>query len=509
MADVDVLVIGSGFGGATAAARLTEAGLRVTVVERGPWRDTVPVRSMGIEERAPLPYGRRFASHVLRTLRSPWLRGGVTLNRKGLFELYVGKGLNVACASSVGGGSHAYGGLNMRPAVEGYWNGHTADISEQTMEPHYQSLFESMDSHAPRRDERVPNTTAERFGDSPVLESGWDTVDVAMGFLFPPVARCPQPFVTTDGVTRHEADMRDGGFLGSTTGAKTTLDFALFAGAMKKGLAVEALCEVKAIERLASGSPSRYRVEAIDHRVGRRRDFLADHVLLAAGTLNTLRLLLHSRSIGKLTGMPRLGYRFGGNGDFLGYWNLDDRTRDLTRGMPVHGFLRMKEPDPLGAGRAWPMIADAAAPSPEGMPLPMWLKRKMVHGSLIVGMGPDTQDGVVRWRHGRMRIEYDPSRSAIFRDLIDAYAKISAATGKRILHFQRPLTVHPTGGACFGQTVGSGVVDSNGEVFGVDGLFVADAAALPGPVGGPPAMTVAAWAEHVADRFIERSTRSA
>jgi choline dehydrogenase-like flavoprotein len=108
-----------------------------------------------------------------------------------------------------------------------------------------------------------------------------------------------------------------------------------------------------------------------------------------------------------------------------------------------------------------------------------------------------------------MRIEYDPSRSAIFRDLIDAYAKISAATGKRILHFQRPLTVHPTGGACFGQTVGSGVVDSNGEVFGVDGLFVADAAALPGPVGGPPAMTVAAWAEHVADRFIERSTRSA
>lgn len=509
MADADVLVVGSGFGGAFAAARLTAAGVRVIVIERGPWRDTVPVRSLGIEERAPLPCGRWFASHMLRTLRSPWLPGGVTLNRKGLFELYVGKGLNVACTSSVGGGSHAYGGLNMRPAVDGYWNGHTDDICEKTMEPHYQSVFESMGSRAPRPGDQVPNTTAQRFGDSPVLQSGWDTVDVPMGFLFPRVAGSPQPLVTADGVTRHEADMRDGGFLGSTTGAKTTLDFVLLAAAMRKGLAVEALYEVTAIERLASGSPSRYRVEAIDHRVGRRRDFLADHVLLAAGTLNTLRLLLHSRDAGKLTGMPRLGYRFGGNGDFLGYWNLDDRTRDLTRGLPVHGLLRMKEPDPLGAGRAWPMIADTAAPSPEGMPLPTWLKHKMIHGSLIVGMGPDTQDGVVRCRHGRMRIEYDTTRSAIFGDLIDAYAMISAATGKRIRHFQRPLTVHPTGGACLAQTVESGVVDSNGEVFGLDGLFVADAAALPGPVGGPPAMTVAAWAQHVAGRFIERSTRSA
>ena len=224
----------------------------------------------------------------------------------------------------------------------------------------------------------------------------------------------------------------------------------LLAAAIRKGLAVEALYEVTAIERLASGSPSRYRIEAIDHRVGRRRDFLADHVLLAAGTLNTLRLLLHSRDAGQAHRYATARLSLRRQRRFPGYWNLDDRTRDLTRGLPVHGLLRMKEPDPLGAGRAWPMIADTAAPSPEGMPLPTWLKHKMIHGSLIVGMGPDTQDGVVRCRHGRMRIEYDPTRSAIFGDLIDAYAMISAATGKRIRHFQRPLTVHPTGGACSG-----------------------------------------------------------
>lgn len=91
--------------------------MRATLIERGPWRDTVLVQSIGVEDRAPLPYGKHFASHVLHTLRSPRVPFAVTPNRRGLFEIYVGKGRNIACTSSVGGGSRAYGGLNMRPAV--------------------------------------------------------------------------------------------------------------------------------------------------------------------------------------------------------------------------------------------------------------------------------------------------------------------------------------------------------------------------------------------------------
>jgi cholesterol oxidase len=51
------------------------------------------------------------------------------------------------------------------------------------------------------------------------------------------------------------------------------------------------------------------------------------------------------------------------------------------------------------------------------------------------------------------------------------------------------------------------VVDDHGEVFGHRGLFVADGAVMPGPVGPNPSLTIAALADRFADRILERLTR--
>ena len=113
----EAVVIGSGFGGSVTAARLAEAGVRVTVLERGPWWDTVPTRSMGIADRTSFPRGMALFLRAVRSVYHPWMPWGRTrVNRKGLFEVYFSRGMEVVCASGVGGGSHVYSALHRRPA---------------------------------------------------------------------------------------------------------------------------------------------------------------------------------------------------------------------------------------------------------------------------------------------------------------------------------------------------------------------------------------------------------
>lgn len=504
--DIDIVVIGSGFGGAVSAARLAEAGFAVTLLERGPWRDTVPVRSMGITKRSALPRGWQIPTRLLRAVGSNWLPGGrLNLSKHGLFELFFAKGVTVACSSGVGGGSHVYSAVNVRPLAERYWEGHHAAISDAVMSPHYDAVLARMDSTTPMADHRIPNTSAARFKNHPVLEPATPPPDPRLGFMLPEDPDHPVKVTDEHGVERYEVDYKgnDDGFLGSPKGGKTTLDVVYLAPALKRGLTVRDLAEVTTIERLGGAADARYRMEYIDHHRGARVAITASHVILAAGTLNTLRILLHSRDVaGGLSGMPQLGKHFGSNGDHLGFWDYNEPGLDQTLGLPTTGGVR-----PRGDTTA-PMIGGGGLPSVDSYPLPRRLRERLKRGAMIAGLGEDVMCGTVCLRAGKLHIEYDTSRSPIFQRIKDTFDKMAAATGKKIYSPKTPITVHPTGGACLGASSASGVVDADGQVFDNPGLYVADAAALPRAPGGPPSMTIAAWSDHLATSFIAKHRAS-
>ncbi|MGE0485502.1 MAG: GMC oxidoreductase [Gammaproteobacteria bacterium] len=503
-AAVDVIVVGSGFGGSACALALVEAGLEVVLLERGPWRDTLPVRSMGIAARSPLPRGRRALLRLVRNLRLPGLARRLTFNRDGLFDIHLDRGLNVVCASGVGGGSHVYGGLNERPPDPDYWNGIAPGLSAADLEPSYQRVFERMGSRAPLTDDRLPNMLGARLAADPAFDTSGVDTELGMGLAFPESPGQPRRLRTADGVERWEARPGEDGVLGSAGGGKTTLDFAFLARAMQLGLKVLDLCEVSTIARGADGL---YSVHFRNHHHGRQEVRTARRVVVAAGTLNTLRVLLASVAAGTLAAMPGLGERFGGNGDFFGYWKLDDTDRDLSHSVPARGLLRLADPAVLGPDRPWPMIAEGALPTPEVLPLGRRIARLLTGGSFVAGMGADAQDGVVRWRGGRLSIDYRPEQSEIFARIRDAFRLVGEKSGRRIYHFDTPITVHPTGGACIGADAALGVVDIHGECFANPGLYVADAAAFAKPVSGPPSMSIAAWGDHVARGIVAASAR--
>ena len=58
-----------------------------------------------------------------------------------------------------------------------------------------------------------------------------------------------------------------------------------------------------------------------------------------------------------------------------------------------------------------------------------------------------------------------------------------------------PTTAHILGGACMGTTAEEGVIDDRHRVFGYDGLYVIDGAAMSANPGVNPSLTITALAE--------------
>lgn len=471
----DIIIIGSGFGGAFAAHQLTAAGLHVVVVERGPWRDTQPLQQAGIAERSPLPYGRHAATHLVRQIATS--TGSLQLHRHGLFDLHLERDMTVACSSSVGGGSHVYAAMNTRPANTALWENCAPDVSAKSMSPHYDTALALMGARQPSEDLNIPNFTGVRFDNHPQLKASPPEDQPAMGFRF------------------EQGNFRSNSFLGSPDGSKVTLDELLLVPALNKGLQVLDLYEAVDIGRSARG----WRVSLRDHRTGHYRHLSAPRLLLAAGTLNTLRLLFAARARGSLGGMPALGRGFGGNGDVIGYWACGDKDADYSAGPPCHGRFVVPGMSPDI------MLTSLGINGIDDLPLPRALRHRLKQDVLLVAMGTDAANGTARWENGRLRLHYNAAANPVLSRIAGTLDHLSRLT-RRPVYFPRqlPVTVHPLGGARVDENPSSGVIDGQGEVHGHAGLHIADGSALPGAPGTPPSMSIAAWALHVSHQIAAR-----
>jgi len=496
--EADVVVIGSGFGGSISANRLALAGLKVLVLERGPWRDSLPVRSMGIARRAPFPYGMKSVTHMLRTVH---FRGhGVTLNKSGLFEVFVYPGIRVFVVSAVGGGSHGWFGMLLPPQDPAYWRDRHPQLQPGQLEKYYDKIVADMGAVRLSREHWLPHSIWTELPATaastclPADPQPHMAIEV-------PYAKSEVGQVTEgDGGIRRQTCAFDGdGFLGSRGGAKASVDFIYLPPALKAGATIRDMCEVTGILRDRSGSTAGYAVQFSDHHARKKETIRTNRLILAAGTMNTLRLLFAGSSeSGGLSQMPSLGRTFGGNGDLIGAWFKNSAEPPLFKSAPVLGRFKVD-------GQETPFTGMWALAGMDTMPLPSGLKRKLAKTQPIIGMGADTGMASVRFESGRLYVDYDPSQQPVFDRIRGAIRALEAESGLKTWTIKRPITVHPWGGACLGAGPDRGVVDHNGEVYGNPGLFIADGAVLPAAVGTPPSLAIAAWAHHVADSLMQRA----
>jgi cholesterol oxidase len=481
--DYDVIVVGTGYGGASAAESLASAGLKVGILERGTWWGT-------FEGHRPLP---ETIPQIVAALAALNLSGfgrslSVPISRRGLLEFSLHGGTIVVNSSAVGGNSVVSGAYLHRPAPQ-FYKALPPELTEAELAPHYERLERALQVSPGPQDERklavlkaLTDKQEWKLGPTPQAIR-WESDDEASR---PPCTQCNLCMFSCN------------------VGAKLGMDRTLIPTAIKAGAVLHDLCTVQTIARVAGG----YEVRFHDGREGRDTVLRAPKVVMSAGTMNTLKILLRSTVTGSLGAIPMLGKRFSLAGDTVAFYRvLGDILPETVTGHIMDAQIRV----PGSGGEFDHQILCATGPIIAGS----WLLRRLQgrRTLALLGFGPDSMDGQVNWKGHGVVVRHEPQ--AVVRRIQATHDRIAQAfgrkkpvrdadPGKRV----RPwISFHPLGGCCMARDESRGVVDFKGEVFGHPGLYVADASVFPTMTIAGPQLSVSALASWIAERIIDDAGR--
>jgi cholesterol oxidase len=510
----DYVIIGSGFGGSVSALRLAEKGYRVLVVEKG----------------------KRFAKEDFpknnRDLKR-WM-WNPALGLHGIFQMTFLRHVTIVHGVGVGGGSLVYANTLPTPTDAFYssssWR-HLADWKNE-LAPHYamarKMLGAVKNTHLTVAD-RILKDIAKEIG----REEHFDTPHVAV-YFGEPGREVPDPYFGGEGPPRTGCIECGACMTGCRYGSKNTLDYNYLYLAEKRGVQIRPETEVVAVRPRAGGGyilETRASLHASD--VTRIE---AENVIFAGGVMGTIPLLLAMKE--DPNGLPRLSDRLGDfvrtNSESLIGVGSPDTTEDFSHGIAITSILHTDEhshlePVRYGPGsdffkwlilphapgkNAFVRVTKALASLVKDARLwaKTYLSKKYTeHGAILLYMR--TLEGSLRFRLGRSFLtgfkrglvsELDAGSEAPqafipeATDLAERFARhVKGVTGTLFSEtiIGSPTTAHILGGACMGASAAEGVIDSRHRVFGYDGLYVIDGAAISANPGVNPSLTITALAE--------------
>ncbi|UXY19343.1 GMC oxidoreductase [Streptomyces cynarae] len=493
------IVIGSGYGGAVAALRLGQAGIRTLVLEMGRlWNNPGPDgtvfcstsapdgRSMWFRNRTEAPLATFLWLDVVNRDISPY-PGVLDRVHFDAMSVYVGRG--------VGGGSLVNGGMAVTP-VQSYFSEQfpTVDATEMygTYFPRARSMlgvntidrawFESTEWY------RFARTSRKA-----AANTGLKTTFVPNVYDFAYMRR------EADGTATRSA--LAGEVIYGNNHGKRSLDKTYLASALGTGnVTINTLERVREIRRAADGT---YVLTAdridVTGAVVETKQYGCTYLFLAAGSIGTTELLLRAREKGTLPALDAsVGTGWGTNGNVMlaranHVWDTvgaDEST------IPVMGIDDWANADN-------PVFAEIA-------PLPTGLEHWV---SLYLAITKNPQ---------RASFTYDPSTDGVKLGWSAAQSAVSVSMAKKLFDrintanstiyrydlfgagskvFADDFTYHPLGGCVLGRAT-----DDHGRVKGYSRLYVTDGSLVPGNLGVNPFLTITALAERTMARVLSEDT---
>lgn len=523
--DYDVLVIGSGFGGAVSAMRLTEKGYRVGVLEAG----------------------RRFTPETMPT--TSWDLGSFLwapqLGLFGLQRIHLLRDVLILAGAGVGGGSLNYANTLYYPMDAFFADPQWRDITDWKAElaPFYDQAQRMLGvrtnpttTPVDRQMRQVaadmgaehtfrPTEVGVCFGD------GVDGDGTKTGNPGQPVG---DPYFGGAGPQRQACHECGECMTGCRHGAKNMLTENYLFFAERDGAVMHPMTTVERIRERDGGG---YLVDTLTTGARRHRNnartFTAGQVIVAAGTYGTQNLLHRMRANGLL---PRISAQLGtltrtNSEALVGAMSKHmPPPQDFTQGVAITSSFYPNEHthiEPVRYGKgsnAMGLLTTIQVPG--GGRIPRWLRwlglaardphtfarslsvRRFSERTLI-GLVMQSQDNSLtttlrRGLLGRSKLtsqqghgEPNPTwipegqRAAeLMAEQIDGHA--GGTVGDV---FDIPMTAHFLGGCPIGDSAQNGVVDPYHRMYGHPGIHVVDGSAISANLGVNPSLTITAQAE--------------
>lgn len=493
------IVVGSGYGGAVAALRLGQAGIRTVVLEMGRLWNT------------PGSDGKVFCSTAAPDQRSMWFRTRTeaplatflwldVVNKDissypGVLDRVHFDNMSVYVGRGVGGGSLVNGGMAVTP-LQSYFTEQFPGVDATEMYNTYFPRARSMlgvNTVDPTWFESTEWYQFTRTSRKAAANTGLKTTFVPNVYDFDYMQREAAGTATKSALGQEV-------IYGNNYG-KRSLDKTYLASALGTGnVTIHTLERVRAVSRASDGT---YLLTAdrVDNTgaVVETKQYSCTYLFLGGGSVGTTELLVRARETGTLPALDSsVGAGWGTNGNtMLGRANhIWDTTGANQSTMPVMGIDDWANTDN-------PVFAEIA-------PLPIGFETWV---SLYLAITKNPQ---------RATFTYDSASDGVKLGWTAAQSAVSVAMAKKLFDrinsanatiyrydlfgsgskvFADDFCYHPLGGCVLGKAT-----DNYGRVKGYSKLYVTDGSLVPGSIGVNPFVTITALAERTMARVLVEDT---
>lgn len=498
--DIENLIIGSGYGGAVTAMRLTQAGQPCTIVEIGlNWSTTgaqyKPFSDMGSPKEN--------STWLRKKAIAPLLNSATFSNRfTGVLDRIDYQDIKIYVGCGVGGGSLVNGGMAVTPKPEYF-----EEIFPNLKTPDFYNKYFPRAKSQLGVNEINPVFYAStdfykfsRVGEYEAKKAGFTTVKIPNVYDF--------AYMEKEGRNEAPRSAFNKELIYGNNYGKKSLDKTYLLDALQTGLLT--ILDLHRVDKIKYNTDETFSVFIsvidVNGNTTESKIISCKKLFLCAGSIATTNLLVTAKGKGDLQHLDSsIGHGWGNNGNIMTGRNFvntifnhvkpDDTinpgwgTGGSQSTIPIVGIDNWKD-------NTHPFFAEIS-------PFPMGME---VYTSLYLLINRVPNKGYFYWNKeaGAVELKWDKSNWEYAynnaKHFIRKMIKTNGGTRSHLLFnngFGPDICYHPLGGCVLGQST-----DNYGRIKGYKNLYALDGSLVPGTIGVNPFLTITVLAEYCIEDVI-------